>query len=92
MRIDALNHVSRLYQQSKPTKNVRTEKKYAKDEFQISQTAKDYQIAKQAVKDTEDVREDKVNEYKDAIASGTYNVSSQEIAEKMVSKYFDSLF
>ena len=75
MRIDALNHVSRLYQQSKPTKNVRTEKKYAKDEFQISQTAKDYQIAKQAV-----------------IASGTYNVSSQEIAEKMVSKYFDSLF
>ena len=52
MRIDALNHVSRLYQQSKPTKNVRTEKKYAKDEFQISQTAKDYQIAKQAVKDT----------------------------------------
>ena len=92
MRIDALNHVSRLYQQSKPTKNVRTEKKYAKDEFQISQTAKDYQIAKQAVKDTEDVREDKVNKYKDAIASGTYNVSSQEIAEKMVSKYFDSLF
>ena len=82
MRIDALNHVSRLYQQSKPTKNVRTEKKYAKDEFQISQ----------AVKDTEDVREDKVNKYKDAIASGTYNVSSQEIAEKMVSKYFDSLF
>ena len=49
MRIDALNHVSRLYQQSKPTKNVRTEKKYAKDEFQISQTAKDYQIAKQNV-------------------------------------------
>lgn len=82
MRIDALNHVSRLYQQSKPTKNVRTEKKYAKDEFQISQTAKD----------AEDVREDKVNKYKDAIASGTYNVSSQEIAEKMVSKYFDSLF
>ena len=71
MRIDALNHVSRLYQQSKPTKNVRTEKKYAKDEFQISQTAKDYQIAKQAVKDTEDVREDKVNKYKDAIASAT---------------------
>ena len=83
MRIDALNHVSRLYQQSKPTKNVRTEKKYAKDEFQI---------AKQAVKDAEDIRVDKVNKYKDAIASGTYNVSSQEIAEKMVSKYFDSLF
>ena len=53
---------------------------------------RDYQIAKQAVKDAEDVREDKVNKYKDAIASGTYNVSSQEIAEKMVSKYFDSLF
>ena len=49
MRIDALNHVSRLYQQSKPTKNVRTEKKYAKDEFQISQTAKDYQIAAEAI-------------------------------------------
>lgn len=60
--------------------------------FRFRRQLNDYQIAKQAVKDTEDVREDKVNKYKDAIASGTYNVSSQEVAEKMVSKYFDSLF
>ena len=70
-----------------------SEKKAAYSEYKkIKKEMRDYQIAKQAVKDAEDVREDKVNKYKDAIASGTYNVSSQEIAEKMVSKYFDSLF
>lgn len=63
-----------------------------KTNFRFSQTAKDYQIAKQAVKDAEDVREDKVNKYKDAIASGTYNDIFTGDCEKMVSKYFVPYF
>lgn len=93
MRVDALNQVSQLYQQSNPKKVTRAgETNAAKDEFHISRTAKDYQVAKQAVSEAADVREDKIAAYKEAMVSGTYNVSSQEIAEKMVSKYFDSLF
>lgn len=91
MRVDALNQVSQLYQQTKPKKAVKTDKSYTKDEFQISREAKDYQIAKQAVSEASEIREDKVAQYKEALASGTYNVSSQEIAEKMVSRYFDSM-
>lgn len=92
MRVDALNQVSQLYQQTKPKKVAKTDKSYAKDELQISRAAQDYQIAKNAVSEAPDVREDKIAEFKEALASGTYNVSSQEIAEKMVNKYFDSFF
>lgn len=92
MRVDALNQVSQLYQQTKPKKTAKADKSYAKDELQISRAAQDYQIAKNAVAEAPDVREDKIAEFKEALATGTYNVSSQEIAEKMVNKYFDSFF
>ena len=93
MRVEAYNSVAQIYKTNRAagaSAAAKTEK--SRDQVEISSIGYDYQIAKQAVKDTEDVREDKVNKYKDAIASGTYNVSSQEIAEKMVSKYFDTLF
>lgn len=92
MRVDALNQVTQLYEQAKPKKVTKEKPSYAKDEFQISRTAQDYQVAKNAVSAASEIREDKVAEFQEALASGTYNVSSQEIAEKMVSKYFDSLF
>ena len=43
------------------------------------------------MKASDDIREDKVSGIKKALATGTYNVSAQEIADKMVSKYFDSI-
>ncbi len=92
MRVDALNQVTQLYGQTKPKKVTKEKPSYMQDEFKISRTAQDYQVAKNAVSEAPEVREGKVAELKDALASGTYNVSSQEIAEKMVSKYFDSLF
>lgn len=89
MRVDAINHVSQLYQSTK-TKSVDRSKEVSKrDAYEISQSAKDYQVAKNAIAESSDVREDRVAEMKEALASGTYNVSSQEIAEKMVSSYFD---
>ena len=45
-----------------------------------------------AVSESSDIREEKVAELKEAVASGTYNVSAAEIADKMVSRYFDSIF
>ena len=61
MRIDAYNQIAQLYQTGK---SIRTNKANStasvRDEVQISQTARDYQIAKQAVAGASDVREDKV--------------------------------
>lgn len=89
MRVDALNHVSQLYQPASTKKISKTSDVQKKDSYVISQSAKDYQVAKNAVSEVADVREDKVAQMKEALASGTYNVSSQEIADKIVSKYFD---
>ena len=89
MRVDAINHVSQLYKPTSTKKLGKTEETGNRDAYEISRSARDYQVAREAVREATDVREDKVAYFKEALASGTYNVSSQEIAEKVVSKYFD---
>lgn len=92
MRIDAINNVSRLYQATKPQKAVGSGSVDTKDKYEVSKYAKDYQTARAAMSSVPEIREDKVSRIRDELNSGTYNVSAHEIAEKMVSKYFDSVF
>ncbi len=92
MRIDAINNVSRLYQATKPKKAAGSENTDTKDKYEVSKYAKDYQTARTAMSSVPEIREDKVARIRDELNSGTYNVSAHEIAEKMVSKYFDSVF
>ncbi len=87
MRVDAINHVSQLYKPASTKKTDKAGEVGKKDAYEISQSAKDYQVAKKAVTEASDIREDKVADLKEALASGTYNVSSQEIAEKIVSSF-----
>ena len=54
------------------------------DKLQISITSKYYQTAKEAVSRTSEVREDKVAQIKAAMEAGTYRVSAQEVAGKML--------
>lgn len=89
MRVDAVNQISQIYKPSSAKKVNKAGAVSNKDAYEVSQFAKEYQIAKNAVSKTSDIREDKVAEIKEALASGTYNVSAQEIAEKMVSRFFD---
>lgn len=90
MRIDALNKVSSLYQANSLNKTKKIESRGTYDQVEISQFGKDYQIAKQAVANASDIREEKVNQIKASMASGTYNVKLEEVAEKMMEHYFDS--
>ncbi len=89
MRIDAFNKVSQLYQQNSTQKLNKTNAVSKKDRVEISQLGKDFQIAKQVVAQAPDIRQDKVNELKQRMASGTYNVSLEEVADKMVDSYFN---
>lgn len=89
MRIDAFNKVSQLYQQNSTQKLNKTNAVNKKDRVEISQLGKDFQIAKQVVAQAPDIRQDKVNELKQRMASGTYNVSLVEVADKMVESYFN---
>ncbi len=91
MRIDAINKMNQLYQATKPKKANETGSAKTSERYEVSRSGKDYQIAKEAIKAAPDIREDKVAGIKDALTTGTYNVSAQEIADKMVSKYLDSI-
>ncbi|MBE5967366.1 MAG: flagellar biosynthesis anti-sigma factor FlgM [Lachnospiraceae bacterium] len=91
MRIDAFNKVSKLYQSNniKSTKSVKGAS--FSDKLEISQTCKDYQIARNTLKSVPDVREERVKEIKERIASGTYNINSEEVADKLIENYFNKL-
>lgn len=88
MRIDAYNQIAQLYKTGKSTKAGKTgNTAFVRDEVQISQTARDYQIAKQAVAGASDVREDKVAQLKASIDSGNYSVDTDSFANKLLEKY-----
>lgn len=54
-----------------------------KDELELSPAAKDYKFAMEKIKEKSDVREDKVKEIKMRVESGTYEINSKAIAEKI---------
>ena len=74
MRIEAYNQVQQLYQTKRPSRIK-------------GSMGKDFQTAKTAVKAAPDVREDVTAPIKASINSGTYEVSSESFAEKLLKKY-----
>lgn len=88
MRIEAYNQIASVY---KSNGTVKTQKSAGvaggKDQVQISQIGRDYQIAKQAVAEASDIREDKVAELKTKVQSGNYNVDSGDFASVLLAKY-----
>lgn len=87
MRIDAYNQVSQLYQTQSVSRTQKQNKVMAKDQIQISRTAKEHQIARKAVAESSDVREDLVASIKARMDAGTYEVSSSDFAQKLIDRY-----
>ena len=54
------------------------------DEFNISSSARDFQVAMQEVKKQPEIREEKVANIMKQIQAGTYKVDAKSIAEKMM--------
>ena len=88
MRVDAYLKVNQMYQSNKVKKSVSTEKEVGSDTFEMSTVGKDFQIAKQSIANSPDVREDRIKEIKNAMESGSYSVSIKELADKLVNNYF----
>ena len=77
MRIDAYNAVSQVYKTSAYAREKgMAVKKTEKDKYELSDTARLYNTAKAAVSE--------INDIKARIAAGTYNISSEAVAEKML--------
>ena len=88
MRIDAYNQVAQLYGIQK---NLKTQKAQnaagPRDQVSISQAGRDYQVAKSAVSEASDIREDRVAQLKERLDSGNYNVVMNDFANKLLEKY-----
>ncbi len=87
MRIDAYTQISQLYQASATKKTQGPQRTYGKDQVTISRAGAEFQITQQAVKDAPEVREDLVASLKKQISDGTYQVSGESFAEKLMQRY-----
>lgn len=84
MRIDAVSRVSQLYQANGTKKLAKSKQADKYDSVQISQMGKDYQVAKLAVAAAPEVRTELVNELKGKMQNGSYEVSMEKLAEKLL--------
>lgn len=87
MRIDAYNVISQTYGTKGKYKTGSAAKTGSADKVEISDFGRELHVAKQAVAAAPDVRADKVSELKSRIKNGTYNVSGESFAEKLLAKY-----
>jgi len=90
MKINQISQIAKIYGPSSIKKvTPKDESMKAKDNLKISETAKYFQLAYQAAKDAPDIRIEKVENLKARMDSGTYNISAEEVAEKMMPAIFD---
>lgn len=87
MRIEAYSQVQQLYNNNKVKKTKQTSVTNQTDEFQISKAGKQMQIAKQAVNSAPDVRSELVDPIKAKVQSGTYDVTGESFANRLLQKY-----
>ena len=88
MRVDAYNQVAHLYGVQQTTKVQKTNGTgRTSDQVSISQAGRDYQVAKKAVSEASDIREDKVAQLKNMVESGQYQVSGDDFASRLLEKY-----
>lgn len=87
MRIDAYNQIAQVYGVNGKMKASSVARTSPSDKVEISNFGKDLQIAKQAVQDSADVREDVVAKFKSQIENGTYDVDSESFADKLIEKF-----
>ncbi|MBR6390172.1 MAG: flagellar biosynthesis anti-sigma factor FlgM [Lachnospiraceae bacterium] len=93
MRIDAYNQIQAVYQAQaarKPQATAKTGTSFV-DKLQLSSIGKDIQTAKQAVANAPDIRPEVTEPIKAQIAAGTYNVSAESFADKLLEKYQASI-
>lgn len=87
MRIEAYNQVTQIYNSSRAAKMKGADSIKKRDEVQISRAGRDYQVAKQAVSEAPDIREDRVIQVRSRMASGNYKVDNGDFAAKLLEKY-----
>ncbi len=81
-----LKTYSKQFSNNQVNKTGEAKKVNQKDNLVISSESKVKQKIMQSIRQSDDIRLDKVKEFKEKIATGTYTVSDDEVAEKMITK------
>ena len=88
MRIDAMAEISQIYQANGTKKKAGVSSVTpTRDSVEISSFGRELQVAKQAVAQAPDIREEKVEELKTSIANGTYSVPMGALADKLLNGF-----
>lgn len=87
MRIEAYTQVQQLYSAKKATQAKNSTAARFTDQVQISSKGKDILSAKAALAATPDIREDVTAPIKAKVQAGTYEVSAESFADKLLKKY-----
>lgn len=90
MRIGAYNQIAQIYGTQSVKKNSNSSTigtTSSLDQVSFSTVGKDMQVAKAALADVPDVREDKVSALRESIANGTYQVSAESFADKLMAAF-----
>lgn len=86
MRIESYSQVQQIYKISKAGKSQKKAGDKVSDQLEISNVGREYQIAKQAVAASADVREEITAPLRKSIQAGTYEVSVEKFADKLFDK------
>lgn len=87
MRIEAYTQVQQMYKTKKAANVKSMSNVNFSDQLQISSIGKDIQSAKQAVAGASDIREEVTAPIKAKIQAGTYEVSAESFADKLMQKF-----
>lgn len=84
MKINRVDRIMQTYRSMDSKKAQSKDKTSIKDELEVSEKAIDYQFAINKLKELPSIRKEKADKIKGEIASGTYSIDGNKIAERML--------
>lgn len=87
MKITNLMNTTNIYNKNNIIDKKINKPKKNNDSFEVSNQARDFQNTLKAISTSPDIREDKINEILKKMQEGSYNVSSEDVANKIFSKF-----
>lgn len=84
MKITNLFNTTNIYNKSNINGKKLEKAKKPNDSFVVSDKARDFQAVLKAVSNSPDLREEKVNSILKKMEQGNYNVSAEDIANKLL--------
>lgn len=85
MKISNISQVYKTYEAKPITASKKVSNTSNKDKVNVSDEAREFQIAFKAALSSQSIREDKVQNIQKQIDNGSYNVSAEDIANKIMS-------